>query len=125
MNFLLSGALILLTGVALGAFGAHGLKEILAPDMLAVYQTAVDYQMWHGLGLLILAALARQHNDSCYLNRAGWALTAGVLLFSGSLYLLAVTEIKALGMITPFGGLAFLAGWVLVAWHGWSLRKSR
>jgi uncharacterized membrane protein YgdD (TMEM256/DUF423 family) len=94
--------------VAMGAFGAHALKAILSPEMLAVYKTAVTYQMWHALGLGFMAIL-RQQNPG-----AGWLMFAGVILFSGSLYLLSLSGVKWLGMITPIGGLCFLSAWLLV-----------
>ncbi len=113
--FLILSAACGFLGVALGAFGAHGLKMILTPEMLAVYKTAVDYQMWHALGLGIIAVFMQQAQDSVLLKWAGWSMFAGILLFSGSLYLLAVFNLKWLGMVTPFGGLSFLAGWILIA----------
>ncbi len=113
--FLILSAACGFLGVALGAFGAHGLKMILTPEMLAVYKTAVDYQMWHALGLGIIAVFMQQAQDSVLLKWAGWSMFTGILLFSGSLYLLAVFNLKWLGMVTPFGGLSFLAGWILIA----------
>ncbi|MFL0797779.1 MAG: DUF423 domain-containing protein [Cellvibrionaceae bacterium] len=108
--FALSAAVLGFLGVALGAFGAHGLKSRLGEDMLAVWQTAVQYQFWHVLALLVVAILLK-FGSSSLLNAAGWAFLAGILLFSGSLYLLAFTGVKILGAITPIGGLAFLVGW--------------
>ena len=116
--FLILGALSALTGVGLGAFGAHGLKTMLAPEMLAVYKTGVTYQMWHALGL-ILIALLRQQSRGKLLIWAGWSMFAGIILFSGSLYLLAILNTKWLGMITPLGGLAFLLAWMLVVIFAW------
>ena len=116
--FLILGALSALTGVGLGAFGAHGLKTMLAPEMLAVYKTGVTYQMWHALGL-ILIALLRQQSRGKLLIWAGWSMFAGIILFSGSLYLLAILNAKWLGMITPLGGLAFLLAWMLVVIFAW------
>ena len=110
-----AGALFLLTGVAAGAFGAHALKSIVTPDRLAIWQTAVLYQLIHGLGLLIIAAM-RPHYGSRCLAYAGWFLLAGVLIFSGSLYVLVLTDIRWLGAITPIGGASFMLGWALVAW---------
>jgi uncharacterized membrane protein YgdD (TMEM256/DUF423 family) len=106
------------TGVAMGAFGAHGLKNVIAPEMLAVYQTGVQYHFWHALGLGLVALLMRQAPESRPLALAAWLMLAGLILFSGSLYLLAVSGIRWLGVITPFGGMAFLAAWVCVAVHG-------
>ncbi|UZR30512.1 DUF423 domain-containing protein [Methylococcus mesophilus] len=107
------------TGVAMGAFGAHGLKNVIAPEMLAVYQTGVQYHFWHALGLGLVALLMRQAPQFRTLAWAAWLMLAGIVLFSGSLYLLAVSGIRWLGVITPFGGMAFLAAWACVAAHGW------
>ncbi len=115
MQFLLLSAICGLTGVAMGAFGAHGLKTILSPEMLAVYKTAVDYQMWHALGLGLIAIFYQQAPDSIHLKRAGWLMFSGIILFSGSLYLLAILNIKWLGMITPLGGVAFILAWGFLA----------
>jgi uncharacterized membrane protein YgdD (TMEM256/DUF423 family) len=113
-NFLFFSAICGLTGVAMGAFGAHGLKAILTPDMLAVYRTGVDYQMWHALALGLIALLREQSPDSGTLEWAGWLMLSGIILFSGSLYLLAILNMKWLGMITPLGGVSFLFAWGLV-----------
>ena len=112
--FLFLSAVCGLTGVAMGAFGAHGLKAILTPEMLAVYKTAVDYQMWHALGLGLIAVFRQQTPESALLKWAGWLMFVGIVLFSGSLYLLAILNAKWLGMITPLGGVAFLAAWIYV-----------
>jgi uncharacterized membrane protein YgdD (TMEM256/DUF423 family) len=96
--------------VALGAFGAHALKTKLSTEMMAVYQTGIQYQQFHALALLGVALLMSNH-PSPSLTNAGWFFTAGTVIFSGSLYALALTEIKILGAVTPLGGLAFLAGW--------------
>lgn len=101
--------------VACGAFGAHGLKDLLEPHLYATYQTGVEYQFYHTFALLFIA-LAPSDLSSKYLGWAGIAFTLGILLFSGSLYLLALTGIKVLGAITPLGGVAFLCGWVLVGY---------
>ena len=114
-DFLLPGAISAFIGVAMGAFGAHGLKTVLSPDMLAVYQTGVTYQMWHALGLIVIAVLDRQSPASGLLRRAGWLMLSGIILFSGSLYLLALTQLRWLGMITPIGGVCFLAAWLSIA----------
>jgi len=114
-NFLFLSAICGLTGVAMGAFGAHGLKAVLSVEMLAVYKTAVDYQMWHALGLGLIAIFKMQSPDSNHLKWAGWLMFAGIVLFSGSLYLLAISGAKWMGMITPLGGVCFLAAWVWLA----------
>lgn len=114
-NFLFLAAFCALTGVGMGAFGAHGLKGVLSPDMLAVFQTGVSYQMWHALGLFGIALINRNSPQSSLLKWAGWLMFAGILLFSGSLYLMTLLDLKWLGMITPVGGLSFLTAWLLVA----------
>src|SRR5512140_1666020 len=106
-------------GVAAGAFGAHSLRGRLSPDLLAVVETGVRYQMYHALALLAVAwAAGRWPGTSMLLS--GWSFVAGTLLFSGSLYLLVLTGTRWLGAITPLGGLAFLAGWLALAWGIWS-----
>jgi uncharacterized membrane protein YgdD (TMEM256/DUF423 family) len=112
--FLFLSAVCAFTGVGMGAFGAHGLKVLLGPEMLAVYKTAVDYQMWHAMGLGLIALLQHQAAFSKLLYWAGWLMFAGIVIFSGSLYVLAIFKIKWLGMITPFGGMAFLTAWLLL-----------
>lgn len=113
--FIATAAILMFVGVAAGAFGAHGLKQMLSADMLAIWQTAVTYQMVHGLGILALGIMLQQQ-DNALLRKAAWAMLAGVIIFSGSLYALALTGVRILGAITPIGGLAFLAGWAMLAW---------
>jgi uncharacterized membrane protein YgdD (TMEM256/DUF423 family) len=113
-TFLLLGALAGFIGVALGAFGAHGLRTRLSADMLAVFETGVRYQMYHALALLLVAAIVPRLGGWLVVS-AGWLFTAGIILFSGSLYAMALTGMTRLGVITPIGGLAFLAGWALLA----------
>jgi uncharacterized membrane protein YgdD (TMEM256/DUF423 family) len=108
-------ALLMAAGVAEGAFGAHALRDRLTPDMLAVYQTGVSYHLVHGLGAL-LAALIAQTSGSRRARIAGWLFVAGTVVFSGSLYVLALSGIRWLGAITPVGGVSWIAGWVLLAW---------
>ena len=109
------GAVMSGLAVAAGAFAAHGLKSRLEPDLLAVFETGARYQMYHGLALFVVAwAIARWPESGAAL--AGWLFVAGIVVFSGSLYLLAVTGVRWLGAITPLGGLAFLAGWGVLAW---------
>jgi uncharacterized membrane protein YgdD (TMEM256/DUF423 family) len=112
--FLCLGAVSAFFGVSMGAFGAHALKAVLSPDMLEVYKTAVSYQMWHALGLIAIAFIP-QASESALVHWAGWLMFAGILLFSGSLYLLTIFNLKWLGMITPIGGVAFLSAWLLIA----------
>lgn len=121
-GFLLLAAFFGFTGVGLGAFAAHALKSRLSPEYLAVFQTAVHYQMLHALALLALALLVRQLPGRLLLA-AGYLFTLGVVLFSGSLYALTLSGISALGMITPMGGLAFLAGWLCLGVHAWRLNS--
>lgn len=104
--------------VALGAFGAHGLKTYLQPELYQVYQTAVEYQFYHTFALLFLG-LSSGSMPAVWVTRAGWAFSFGIVLFSGSLYLLALTGIKILGAITPIGGIAFLLGWGLLTYSAW------
>jgi len=106
-------------GVAAGAFGAHALKQRLPEDLLAVFETAVRYQMYHALGLLAVAFAMNRWPDGNF-QVAGWLLLLGIILFSGSLYALCLTGIRLLGAITPFGGLCFMAGWAVLAWGVWS-----
>ncbi len=109
-----AGALSAAIGVAAGAFAAHGLKSRLTPDMLAVFETGARYQLFHALGLLAAAwAASRYGTDTAAWG--GWLLLLGTVLFSGSLYLLALTGIRWLGIVTPFGGVAFIVGWVILA----------
>jgi uncharacterized membrane protein YgdD (TMEM256/DUF423 family) len=113
--FLLLGGLAALLAVAVGAFGAHGLKARIAPELLSAYKTGVEYHFYHALGLILVGLTAWRLPESAHLKAAGWAMLAGIVLFSGSLYLLALTGLGWLGAITPFGGLAFLAAWGLFA----------
>ena len=113
-TFLFIGALLGGVGVGLGAFGAHGLKGRLSQEMLAVFETGVRYQMYHALALLALGAMMTRHEGRAVVV-AGWSFTAGILIFSGSLYALALSGVTMLGAITPIGGVAFLAGWLALA----------
>ncbi len=111
---LVIGSLLAVIGIGLGAFGSHGLRHILDPVPLEWWHTAVQYQMWQALGLIGLGASR--------LDQLAWPitlLTLGTLLFAGSLYLLALTGLHWLGMITPLGGLLMMAGWASVAWRAW------
>src|SRR5207302_1382710 len=109
-TFLLIAALAGLLGVGFGAFGAHGLRNRLSPDMLAVFETAVRYQMYHALAVFATGLLMARMGG-WLVRAAGWFFTAGIVLFSGSLYALALTGTATFGAITPFGGVAFLIGW--------------
>ena len=110
------GSILTGLGVALGAFGAHALKASVSPQLVTTFETGVRYQMYHGLGLLALAWAASRWPDRG-LAPAAWLLLAGTLVFSGSLYLLVLTGERSLGAVTPFGGVALIAGWGLVAWR--------
>jgi uncharacterized membrane protein YgdD (TMEM256/DUF423 family) len=112
-TFLFLGALAGLLGVGFGAFGAHALRGRLSPEMLAVFETGVRYQMYHALALLLTSALAAR-TTGWLVTAAGWSFTAGIVLFSGSLYALALTGVTILGAVTPIGGVAFLLGWGLL-----------
>ncbi|MDN7125038.1 DUF423 domain-containing protein [Pseudidiomarina terrestris] len=114
--FAMLGAINMALGVILGAFGAHGLKGKLSPEMLAVFQTGVQYQIYHALGLLLVAALLLPYPQATGLRTGGWLLLAGIILFSGSLYLLAVTGAKFFGPVTPIGGACFIIGWIWIFW---------
>lgn len=115
MTWIRYGALLMLLGVALGAFGAHGLKDSLSQDAKQTFQTAVLYHLVHGLGLLAVGWLVTIKPSEPMLRTAGWAFALGIVLFSGSLYALSLTGVRQLGLITPFGGLAFLIGWWCLA----------
>ena len=110
--FLIMAAISGLLAVVIGAFGAHGLKSRLAEDLLTVYHTGVQYHFYHTLALMAVGILLLRYPEAAMLNWSGWLFSAGILVFSGSLYVLAVTGIRWLGAITPIGGLAFIAGWL-------------
>lgn len=113
--FLFIGSIIMALAVVIGAFGAHGLEGKLSERMMKNYQTGVQYHMIHGLGILAVGLLAVKMTTSGLLTGAGWSFLIGIILFSGSLYAMALTGITKLGAITPIGGLAFIVGWVLLA----------
>lgn len=117
--FIILGSLNAFTGVALGAFGAHGLKSKVAPEMLTVWETAVQYHLIHALGLFLIGILCQLMPEASLVRTAGWLLLAGIIMFSGSLYALVLTGTKPLGIITPIGGVAFLVGWLLLALSAW------
>lgn len=110
-RLLRAGIVAALLAVALGAFGAHGLRARLDPADLATFETGVRYQMYHALALFGAGILAGRRGHR-WLDRAGWLFTFGILLFSGSLYVMVLSDVRWLGAVTPFGGAAFLAGWV-------------
>ena len=112
-TILMTASILLTLAVAIGAFGAHGLKSHLSETMLQTYKTGVEYHFYHALGLMLIGVLSLSI-PSGLINWSAIFLTAGIILFSGSLYILAITGIKWLGAITPLGGLSFIAGWVLL-----------
>jgi uncharacterized membrane protein YgdD (TMEM256/DUF423 family) len=123
MNWSAIGAFLLAAAVALGAFGAHGLKGRLDEYAMSVYEKAVFYHFIHALGILVVAAMSRAGAlPPASETRVAWLLFIGILIFSGSLYALAVSGVRVLGAITPIGGIAFIAGWVLL---GFDLLRSR
>ena len=119
--FFALGALFAALAVAAGAFVAHGLRARLAPDMLAVFETAARYQMYHALALLAVGAVVGRWPDGAA-GFAGWCFVIGILIFCGSLYTLSLSDMRWLGAITPVGGLAFIVGWLVLAWSVWRAR---
>ncbi|PEN13229.1 hypothetical protein CRI94_11350 [Longibacter salinarum] len=117
--FLVIGALAAGIAVAAGAFGAHGLESRVTPDRLETFKTGVAYQMYHALALLAVAWASAQFSAPA-VSYAGYCFIAGMVIFSGSLYILVLTDTSWLGAITPIGGVAFIAGWLLLAWGIWS-----
>ena len=113
-NFLMLGALSGAISVSAGAFGAHALRDKVEPRLLEVFETAARYQMYHALALLAVGLIASRW-PSGVLNTAGWLFVAGTVVFSGSLYAMTFTGVRALGAITPIGGVCFIAGWVCLA----------
>lgn len=113
-TFIILGAINAFLAVALGAFGAHGLENKLEPKYLEIWKTGVQYQMFHALGLVAIGIISGKVEASSLLSWSGWLMLIGIILFSGSLYVLSTSGIKVLGAITPFGGVAFLVSWVLL-----------
>lgn len=119
--FLVIGAASAALAVILGAFGAHAVRERLPADLMQVYRTAEQYHLWHSLGLLAVGLVSWHLPESTWLNVSGWLMIAGIVLFSGSLYVLAVSGLRWLGAVTPFGGLAFILAWIaltIAIWRG-------
>src|SRR5687768_5075119 len=114
-TFFAIGSMLAFLGVAAGAFGAHGLRGRVAADLLEVFETAARYHVYHALGLLAVAYAASRWPGPAT-TAVGWLFVAGIVLFSGSLYLMTFTGMRWLGAITPLGGAAFLAGWAALAW---------
>jgi uncharacterized membrane protein YgdD (TMEM256/DUF423 family) len=118
MNWTAIGAIFMALGVMLGAFGAHALKDHLSEYSLSVYEKAVFYHFVHALGLLLVGLLAKTSAITPVgANRVGWLLSAGIVLFSGSLYALAISGVRVLGAVTPLGGIAFIGAWCLLAYE--------
>jgi uncharacterized membrane protein YgdD (TMEM256/DUF423 family) len=122
--FLALGTAFAGSGVAAGAFGAHAIKGILDVPMLQAFETATRYQMYHAFGLCIVSWAIDRYPEQ-RLEHTGWLFTIGILLFSGSLYVVSLAGIRWLGAVTPIGGLAFLAGWALLGWRIWRDALSR
>ncbi|WP_019912210.1 DUF423 domain-containing protein [Paenibacillus sp. HW567] len=122
-RFIAWGALLAMLSVAIGAFGAHLLKTVISEDYLQVYETGVHYHMIHALGLILIGLAAGQWGESPRLLWAGRLLALGIILFSGSLYVLSITGIKVLGAITPLGGVSFIAGWICLAIEAFSRKN--
>jgi uncharacterized membrane protein YgdD (TMEM256/DUF423 family) len=117
--FLILGSVNAATAVSMGAFGAHFLKTKIPEDMLFVFQTAVQYHFYHSLGLMVIGVLTIHIKPEKHLGIAGWIMFIGIILFSGSLYILSTTAARWVGMITPFGGIAFIVSWVFIAIAVW------
>lgn len=118
--FLTVGSITMALAVMLGAFGAHGLKSKLTEEMLNIYNTGVNYHFYHAIGLLILGLIAGYMPESALLKWSGWLMVAGILIFSGSLYILSISNISWLGAITPVGGLCLISSWILLALAVWN-----
>ncbi|SNX61009.1 Uncharacterized membrane protein YgdD, TMEM256/DUF423 family [Nitrosomonas ureae] len=118
-TFLIIGILNAFLCIALGAFGAHGLKRMLSADMLSVYHTGVQYHFYHAFGIIVIGLLLLHFPKSRLMPISGWLMMIGIVLFSFSLYALSITDMRTLGMITPFGGISFLTAWALLAYAIW------
>lgn len=116
--FLIAGSLSGFMAVAMGAFGAHGLSQKLSPESLGIFEVGARYQMYHALALLVVGLATVRWNRG-ELVVAGWCFIIGTVIFSGSLYVLSLSGVRWLGAITPIGGLAFLLGWLSLAWAAW------
>ena len=123
-RFLALGSILAGLGVAAGAFGAHALKEILDPPMLQVFETATRYVMYHAFGLCIVSWAIDRYPEQ-RLEKSGWLFLIGILLFSDSLYVVSLAGIRWMGAVTPIGGLAFMTGWLLLAWGVWRDARAR
>lgn len=110
-NLLISGSLFMALAVGFGAFGAHIVQDMLTPDRFEVYKTAVEYHFYHAIGLLIVGLVSQRMESTTWFARSGYCMIAGILIFSGSLYILTLTDTSWLGAVTPLGGFAFILGW--------------
>lgn len=110
-SFFISGSLFMALAVGFGAFGAHIVQELLTPDRFEVYKTAVEYHFYHALGLLIVGLISQRQEPSGWITSSGYCMIAGIFIFSGSLYILTLTDTSWLGAVTPLGGFAFILGW--------------
>jgi uncharacterized membrane protein YgdD (TMEM256/DUF423 family) len=116
-----TGAVLTALAIMMGAFGAHALKGHLSEEMLTVYKTAVEYHIYHALGMLLVGILWKQYPTATLITWSGGMMMLGILLFCGSLYILSITGTRWLGAITPFGGVAFIVAWLLLAIDLWRL----
>ena len=112
--FITLGSINALLAVMLGAFGAHALKSRLTAELMVIYQTGIQYHFYHAFGLILIGIIAMHFPGSVLLKWSGWVMVTGIVLFSGSLYVLALTNIRWLGAITPIGGLAFIIAWLVL-----------
>jgi len=114
-SIIATGAVLMALAVVFGAFGAHIVQDMLTPDRFEVYKTGVEYHFYHALGLLLLGVISMKMPGNKWLTWSGYSLTAGILIFSGSLYVLTLTDTGWLGAVTPLGGVAFILGWIFLA----------
>lgn len=117
--FLILGSIAMALAVGLGAFGAHGLKNILTDEMLDIFETGVKYHFYHAIGLLVIGLIAQLMPNSSLLQWSGWLILVGIIIFSGSLYILSIAGIRWMGAITPIGGVCFIISWILLALATW------
>ena len=117
--FLLMGAVNTFICIALGAFGAHGLKNVLTPEMLTIFHTGLQYHIYHALGLLFVGMLLLHFAKSRLMELAGWFMLLGIVLFSVSLYVMTLADVREIGMITPFGGLSYMLAWLILSVAIW------
>jgi len=123
--FLLLGAVNTFICIAMGAFGAHGLKHLLSADMLTIFHTGVQYHIYHALGLLFIGLLLLHYAKSRLIELSGWFMLLGIILFSVSLYVMSLTEIREIGMITPFGGMSYMIAWIVLSIAIWKEVKTQ